>query len=81
MVCPEGWYPSELGYCYQFNYIKKGWVDARDECEDEGGQLAVLDTEEKLQDITAVYGKLNNAMSLALAVTQLIIAKQAKSII
>lgn len=59
--CEPGWDESALGHCYQM-FVDSGtaWDTADNNCFAIGGDLPILDTEEKINDILDLYGKILN---------------------
>ena len=53
-----------MEYCYLFIDEKKEWDDAKEDCAARGGQLAILDTVEKLEDVAALYGNTHYIITL-----------------
>ncbi|XP_063422181.1 macrophage mannose receptor 1-like [Mytilus trossulus] len=44
LICDDHW-TLNSGRCFQFNDTKKNWLDARESCQSQGGDLATVDTD------------------------------------
>lgn len=42
-ICDDHW-TLKSGRCFQFNDTKKTWLNARESCQSQGGDLATVDT-------------------------------------
>lgn len=52
-MCPQGW--QKAGYwCYLFSKDTASWYDARKLCQQQGGELAIVDSVQDLADLNAL---------------------------
>ncbi|CAH3175577.1 unnamed protein product, partial [Porites evermanni] len=51
VLCPRGWISSFHGGCYKVFSNKLDWIAAKSACEEQGSNLAVLNSEAKLREI------------------------------